>query len=80
MIRRTWVGLVILTSVINDVHSSLQRDYERLFLVKKGSSIWMKIKLDAKDGVYKPAPFGPMYSKREKQILYSKVRMSTQPK
>ncbi|MGP0689445.1 BMP family ABC transporter substrate-binding protein [Priestia aryabhattai] len=69
---------VILTSVINDVpqaYNVIMKDY----FSKKGLPSG-GVKLDAKDGVYKLAPFGPMYSKREKQILYSKVRMSTQPK
>ena len=69
---------VILTSVINDVpqaYNVIMKDY----FSKKGLPSG-EVKLDARDGVYKLAPFGPMYSKREKQILYSKVRMSTQPK
>ncbi|MFY2252753.1 BMP family ABC transporter substrate-binding protein [Priestia megaterium] len=69
---------VILTSVINDVpqaYNAIMKDY----FGKKGLRSG-EVKLDARDGVYKLAPFGPMYSKQEKQILYSKVRMSTQPK
>lgn len=69
---------VILTSVINDVpqaYNAIMKDY----FSKKGLRS-REVKLDARDGVYKLAPFGPMYSKQEKQILYSKVRMSTQPK
>lgn len=69
---------VILTSVINDVpqaYNAIIKDY----FSKKGLRSG-EVKLDARDGVYKLAPFGPMYSKQEKQILYSKVRMSTQPK
>lgn len=69
---------VILTSVINDVpqaYNAIMKDY----FSKKGLRSG-EVKLDARDGVYKLAPFGPMYSKQEKQILYSKVRMSTQPK
>lgn len=69
---------VILTSVINDVpqaYNAIMKDY----FSKKGLQSG-EVKLDAWDGVYKLAPFGPMYSKQEKQILYSKVRMSTQPK
>ncbi|RDZ08016.1 BMP family ABC transporter substrate-binding protein [Priestia megaterium] len=69
---------VILTSVINDVpqaYNVIMKDYFSKTGLPTG-----EVTLDARDGVYKLAPFGPMYSKREKQILYSKVRMSTQPK
>ena len=69
---------VILTSVINDVpqaYNVIMKDYFSKTGLPTG-----EVKLDARDGVYKLAPFGPMYIKREKQILYSKVRMSTQPK
>ncbi|WP_374988604.1 BMP family ABC transporter substrate-binding protein [Priestia megaterium] len=69
---------VILTSVINDVpqaYNVIMKDYFSKTGLPTG-----EVRLDARDGVYKLASFGPMYSKREKQILYSKVRMSTQPK
>ncbi|MCQ9282953.1 BMP family ABC transporter substrate-binding protein [Priestia aryabhattai] len=69
---------VILTSVINDVpqaYNAIMKNYFSEKGLRSG-----EVKLDARDGVYKLAPFGPMYSKQEKQILYSKVRMSTQPK
>jgi transcriptional activator of comK gene len=69
---------VILTSVINDVpqaYNVIMKDYFSKTGLPTG-----EVRLDTRDGVYKLAPFGPMYSKQEKQILYSKVRMSTQPK
>ncbi|TYR79148.1 BMP family ABC transporter substrate-binding protein [Priestia megaterium] len=62
----------VLTSVVNDVpqaYVSIMED----FFSKKGIPAGTVV-LDEKDGVYKLAPLGPMYTKEEKEDIQSQIQ------
>ncbi|MFC0272919.1 BMP family ABC transporter substrate-binding protein [Metabacillus herbersteinensis] len=61
----------VLTSVVNDVpqaYVSIMKDFFSAEGIPSG-----KVMLNESDGVYKLAPFGPMYTEEEKEMIQSEI-------